>query len=189
MIKTLYPTFQRWSQTGSIYILSDTHFNDPDCSLMASDWIAPEAQIEIINNLVKKHDTFICLGDVGEAYYARQITTPNKVLILGNHDKKKDYEDIFPEIYDGPLFIADRILLSHEPIQGFPWCLNIHGHDHMGTEEYRADGHHLNLAANVCGYTPISLGKKIKEGILADIPSIHRMTIDRAKEKKTCFAF
>ncbi|MBQ8279113.1 MAG: hypothetical protein IJZ23_04670 [Roseburia sp.] len=36
----------------------------------------------------------------------------------------------------------------------------------------------INLVANVCGYTPINLGKIIKEGVLADVPSIHRMTID-----------
>ena len=42
----------------------------------------------------------------------------------------------------------------------------------------------MNLAASVCGYTPINLGKLIKAGILADIDSIHRQTIDRAAEKK-----
>lgn len=42
-----------------------------------------------------------------------------------------------------------------------------------------ADGcKHINLAANVCGYTPVSLGKLIKEGVLADIKSIHRFAID-----------
>ena len=30
-----------------------------------------------------------------------------------------------------------------------------------------------------CGYTPINLGKIIKEGVLADIQSIHRMMIDK----------
>ncbi len=40
------------------------------------------------------------------------------------------------------------------------------------------------MAANVCGYTPINLGKIIKEGVLADVPSIHRMTIDRQVERK-----
>ena len=40
------------------------------------------------------------------------------MLILGNHDRKKDYKDIFDEIYDGPLFIAEKILLSHEPVSG-----------------------------------------------------------------------
>ena len=42
--------------------------------------------------------------------------------------------------------------------------------------------HIINLAANVCGYTPINLGKIIKEGVLADVPSIHRMTIERQVE-------
>lgn len=184
MIKTLYPIFRRWSETGSVYILSDTHFADADCKLMDPDWITPEEQVDIINSLVKKGDTFVCLGDVGNPDYARQIKARKKILVLGNHDRKKDYEDIFEEIYDGPLFIADRILLSHEPVAGFPWCLNIHGHDHMGVEEYNPDEHYLNLAANVCGYTPVSLGKIIKDGILSDIPSIHRVTINRATERK-----
>ena len=35
----------------------------------------------------------------------------------------------------------------------------------------------------VLGYTPINLGKNIKDGVFADIPSIHRMTIDRQVER------
>ena len=35
----------------------------------------------------------------------------------------------------------------------------------------------VNLAVNVCGFTPVKL---IKDGILSDIKSIHRLTIDRA---------
>ncbi len=184
MIKTLYPIFQHWSEKGSVYLLSDTHFADSDCKLMDPDWISPEEQVSIINGLVKKNDTFICLGDVGSREFAAQIKAGHKVLILGNHDRKKDYKDIFDEIYDGPLFIAEKILLSHEPVSGLPWCLNIHGHDHNGMEAYREGCKHINLAANVCGYTPVSLGKLIKDGVLADIDSIHRMTIDRAVEKK-----
>ena len=70
-------------------------------------------------------------------------------------------------------------MLSHEPVYGLPWCLNIHGHDHNNMEPYKEGCKYINLAANVCGYTPINLGKIIKEGVLADVPSIHRMTIDR----------
>lgn len=184
MIATLYSIFQRWSAKGSAYILSDPHFADSDCKLMDPNWISPEEQVSIINGLAKKNDTFICLGDVGSKEYAAQIKAGHKVLITGNHDRKKDYEDIFDEIYEGPLFIAEKILLSHEPVYGLSWCLNIHGHDHMGTEDYCDGCRHLNLAANVCGYTPISLGKIIKDGILADINSIHRQTIDRATERK-----
>ena len=39
-------------------------------------------------------------------------------------------------------------------------------------------GKYINLAANVCGYTPFNLGKAIKDGVLADIDSIHRFAID-----------
>ena len=137
MIATLYPIFRRWSEKGSVYLLSDPHFADSDCKLMDPDWIPPEEQVRIINDLVKKNDTFICLGDVGSREYAAQIKAGHKVLLLGNHDRKKDYKDIFDEIYDGPLFIAEKILLSHEPVYGLSWCLNIHGHDHWGIEEYR----------------------------------------------------
>lgn len=183
MITTLYKNFQHWSEKGSVWLLSDLHFDDSDCKLMNLDWITPEEQIAIINSMVRKNDTFICLGDVGKADYIKQIKASYKVLLLGNHDKRADYVDYFDEIYAGPLFIAEKILLSHEPITGLPWCVCIHGHDHGNKELYREDCKHLNLAANVCNYTPVNLGKLIKDGILADVRSIHRITIDKAIQR------
>lgn len=184
MIKTLYKIFQHWSEYGAVYILSDLHLDDDDCLYMDPNWISPEEQIWIINNKITKDDTFICLGDVGSSGYASQIRAGHKVLLLGNHDRRKDYVGIFDEIYEGPLFISSKILLSHEPVYGLSWCLNIHGHDHSGIEAYAKGCKHLNLAANVCGYTPVSLGKLIKSGILSDINSIHRETINRAVDRE-----
>lgn len=184
MIPTLYKTFQHWAENGSVYILSDTHFDDPDTKIMDPTWITPEEQIKRINEVVRKNDTFICLGDVGKAEYISQIKASKKTLLLGNHDRKADYVDYFDEIYSGPLFIAEKILLSHEPVYGLPFVTNIHGHDHNNREKYREDCRHLNLAANVCDFRPVSLGKLIKEGILSGVHSIHRMTIDRAVQKK-----
>ncbi len=182
MIPTLYEPFRHWSEGGSVYILSDMHFDDEDCRLMDPDWITPEEQIDIINSIAGKGDTFICLGDVGEPRYISKIKARRKILLLGNHDAKGAYRDYFSEIYTGPLFIADKILLSHEPVYGLPWCLNIHGHDHNNVEPYREGCKHLNLAANVCGYTPVNLGKLIKDGILSDIKSIHRYAIEKREE-------
>ena len=185
MISTLYEPFRHWSETGSVYILSDPHFGNSDCKLMDPGWIEPEEQISRINALVMKNDTFVCLDNVGDASYVRQIKARKKILLLGNHDKKKDYKGLFDEIYDGPLLIAEKIILSHEPVYGLPWCLNIHGHDHSNIESYKEGCKHLNLAANVCNYTPVSLGKLIKGGILSDITNIHRITInDRVIERK-----
>ena len=185
MILTLYEPFRHWSDGGSVYILSDLHFDDEDCRLMNPGWITPQEQVAIINSVVMKNDTFICLGDVGNPEHVQDIKARKKILILGNHDAKGAYKNVFDEIYTGPLFIADKILLSREPVYGLPWCLNIHGHDHNKVEPYKEGCKHINLAANVCGYIPINLGKIIKEGVLADVPSIHRMTVDRADRRNS----
>lgn len=183
MINSLYDKFKNWCQTGSVYIISDLHLGDLNCKIMDKNWISPKEQIDIINNMVMKSDYLCLLGDHGKAEWIKEIKTQHRISIYGNHDKKSLYTGLFEEEYTGPLFIADRILLSHEPIT-LPFCLNIHGHDHNGVEYYEAGCKHINLAANVCNYTPINLGKLIKEGILKDIPSIHRITIDRATGKK-----
>ena len=73
MINCLYDKFKCWSENGSIYILSDTHFNDEDCIKMSPDWITPDEQLKIINKLVHKNDTFIHLGDVGNVEHIKKI--------------------------------------------------------------------------------------------------------------------
>ena len=184
MIRTLYEVFRPWSSKGAVWILSDLHLGDAAAKAMDPAWPDPEEQVNIINRLAGRNDTFVCLGDVGDPAYAAKIRAGHKVLILGNHDRRRDYEGIFDEIYAGPLFISERILLSHEPVPGLPFCLNIHGHDHFGTEQYTEGCRYLNLAANVRGYMPFNLGKALQEGLLSGIDSIHRITIDTAAERK-----
>lgn len=182
MISTLYPIFrERWSGRGSVWLLGDTHFEDADCPLMDGGWITPQEQVAWINKYVGKNDTFIHLGDVGNPEWMRQIRG-YKVLLCGNHDRGASYyEPFFDEVYGGPLFIAEKILLSHEPVPGINYALNIHGHDHGG--EY-IDCYHLNLAANVAKYTPANLGSIIKRGVLTGIDSLHRQAVDLAVYKK-----
>lgn len=101
-----------------------------------------------------------------------------------NYSKRNvTFEDnhLFDEIYDGPLMINDRLILSHEPIDVPEYMFNIHGHDHSGS---MFDEHHLNLCAELIDYTPISLSNFIKKGGLAKIPNIHRVTINTATERK-----
>lgn len=189
MINSLYPTFRdKWSSTGSIYIISDTHFEDADCKFMDASWPNPTLAINILKKKIHRSDTLIHLGDVGNANYIDELKC-YKVLITGNHDVLSKVSNHFDEVYTGPLFIADRILLSHEPIFGLEkFCINIHGHKHDGTMyRYNEDLDyitHLNMASNVCNYDPINLGAVIKNGLLSKIPNYHRITIDTATEKK-----
>ena len=186
MIDCLYNYFKWWSVDSGVYIISDTHFGDKDCKDIDENWITPEEHINIINKSVGKSDTLICLGDCGDLSYFKDIKADYKVLIKGNHDdgKKSRYYEIFDEVYDGPLFITPKLVLSHEPLPTMPYYLNIHGHDHSGGSH---SPYHINLAANIVNYQVFNLGKEIKKGILSPIINIHRYTIDNAikdKEKK-----
>ena len=114
-----------------------------------------------------KEDYPDCEYSVSEEY---DFHSPFESWVISADNK------LFDEVYGGPLCISEKIILSHEPIN-LPYFVNIHGHDHAG--KFR-DGNNLNVAANVCNYTPINLKNEIKNGLLANVPSIHRMTIDNA---------
>jgi calcineurin-like phosphoesterase family protein len=86
---------------------------------------------------------------------------------------------LFDEVYEGPLMIAEKLILSHEPVD-VPWAFNIHGHDHAGHERKN----HLNVCADVIGYIPVNMNQFMKSGAMAHIDTIHRDTIDKATERK-----
>lgn len=176
----LYPCFKHWLEYDSIWIISDTHFDDIDCKLMDPNWITPEEHIQILKKVLNKQTLLIHLGDVGNPAYLDELKC-YKVLITGNHDVLSKVASHFDEVYTGPLFIADRILLSHEPIGGLEsFAMNIHGHDHVANFRHN----HVNLASNVCHFRVFNLGASIKGGLLSQIENYHRITIDQANEKK-----
>ena len=185
MIKTLYPCFQHWSEKGSVYLISDTHFDDPDREYMGYN-ISNMEQAYCLYETCHKNDTLIHLGDVGNPEWLKGLKC-YKVLIMGNHDKA-DVKEYFDEVYTGPLWVAEKLVLSHEPIVtedtyfGMRIAFNIHGHDH--NEENKGGFYSLNLAQNVFGYFPLNLKQAIEDGMLKDITSIHRLTIDKAITNK-----
>ena len=183
MINSLYDNFKHWSGVGSVFLYSDPHFNDADCLLMNPNWPSPEEQIKRINQKVHKNDTLIILGDIGDESYIKQLKVENKILIMGNHDKGKinyTFHNLFDEVYEGPLFIAGKLLLSHEPVP-LPFAVNIHGHCHNGV--FKESDKDYNVASDVIDWTPVNLGEMIKNGLLSKVDSIHRITIDKATNR------
>lgn len=182
MKNSLYPIFaERWLRPGgTIYIYSDPHFADEEMKYLRKYYVGDEEQIRRIKSKIGKCDTLIILGDVGDPTPLKQVKG-YKVLICGNHDRGASYyTDYFDEVYTGPLFISDRILLSHEPIN-LPFAYNIHGHDHANWE-VNLNG--FNMCAEQIGYVPIALKNLIRNGLMSHIPSIHRMAIDQAINRK-----
>ena len=162
-------------------MISDTHFDVDDCLLMDPNWPLPEKYIRQCFSGISKNDTLIHLGDVGNPEYFRRLRC-HKVLLLGNHDESvTKFQPYFHEIYEGPLMIAEKILLSHEPID-ISWAFNIHGHDH--DPDHKGDIYHFNCIANVVGYAKISLKDLINSGIQKQVLSLHRQTVDNAILRK-----
>ena len=102
MISILYDIFKKWSAKGSVYIISDPHFNDAESfEFRTASGKLPENittvkaladyQVKCINDVCHKNDTLICLGDVGDIEYVKKLKAGYKVLILGNHDRGADY--------------------------------------------------------------------------------------------------
>ena len=182
MIETLYPIFRHWSAKGSVYLYSDPHFSDEEMKYLRPNYIGDEEQIQHINAIVQKNDTIIFLGDIGNVEYISQLKSQYRILITGNHDAgNKIYEPYFNEIYNGPLFISDKLILSHEPLN-LTYAYNIHGHIH--DINHINDMYHLCLSAEMINYTPVSLKNIINAGVLKNIDNIHRQTIDEQTRKK-----
>ncbi len=181
MIPGLYDIFNHWHKQGTVWLYSDPHFGDKALQKGVAGRPSDEDQIKMINAKVGKKDTLIILGDIGDIECARRLRG-YKVLIAGNHDLGlSNYKDVFDEVYSGALFIGEKLVLSHEPIQ-IPFALNIHGHVH--DKRAKADAKHLNVCADVIGYMPINFNQLIKTGPTAHITTIHRMTIDQATRRK-----
>lgn len=93
---------------------------------------------------------------------------------------KVEDNHLFDEVYSGPVWIAEKILLSHEPIYT-PYAFNIHGHFHAYNNSTDIS---LNICAEYINYTPVSLVTLIKNGIASKVVSLHRYTIDTATTNK-----
>lgn len=181
MIQGLYDIFAHWHKQGTVWIYSDTHFNDEDLAAGVKNRPSAEEHLKLINSKVGKKDTLILLGDVGDIEIARRLKG-YKILIAGNHDAgMSNYKDVFDEVYAGALIVGEKLILSHEPVD-VPWAFNIHGHVHSG--EPMSDNQHFNVCgeARKC-YEPVNLNQFMKAGFMAKIQTIHRDTIDKATKR------
>lgn len=83
---------------------------------------------------------------------------------------------LFDEVYEGPVMIGPKLIISHEPID-FKYAFNIHGHDHSGHNFH--DNMHLNVCAELINYTPVSIKDIITSGKLKRAVDIHREAINK----------
>lgn len=171
----------RWAGQ-TVWCISDTHFGDEDLRAGMPNRPSDEELVRRINAKVGRKDTLLLLGDCGNPEFVRQLRG-YKVLIAGNHEPGLSaFDEIFDEIYSGALIIGEKIILSHEPIPGISWAMNIHGHNH--NKNSKNDVNHFNVCADVIEYEPINFNQWLKAGHLSKIQTLHRQIINGATERK-----
>ena len=175
-------------------------------SLVGSDdtiiFLGDIGNIECIKKI--KGYKVLILGnhDKGASYYKREVVEKfnNEDMSFGDRLKMQDalfshdFESInnvmkrytkqidnnlFDEVYEGPLMISNKVILSHEPIEVEEYMFNIHGHRHDLVADYDENHLHLNVCAEAINYIPVCLQDLIKNGLIKHIKDIHRYTIDK----------
>lgn len=183
----MYKTFRdRWEQYQQFWLYSDPHFDDIELqkSKCAEGCRRPDSEelVKLINQKVGKKDIFCCLGDVGNPEWIKKIRAGYKILVMGNHDAGvANYLPFFDEIYEGPIFVGEKLAFSHELLE-IDFVKSVHGHNHQG--KLYPDKNHINVCADVIDYKPLSLGELLHNSPLSNIQSIHRQTINTATKRK-----
>lgn len=100
-----------------------------------------EAILEFVRKLasnIKRGDTVYMLGDYGDIdklWYIDELTHvgAHTIFIAGNHDKladKEKFEQHFDEVYWHPIYLSERLIVSHFPAALWPGQCNLMGHLH-----------------------------------------------------------
>ena len=120
---------------------------------------------------------FWFLGDWGDLSYLWTIQllkdsgiTPK--MILGNHDSISDvpiFKQYFDEVYLYPIFISQKLVLSHYPVAVYNDTINVCGHLHNSKLQ---DVNHVIASIHVANYQPIS--EKNLSTIFSKIPKFTR---------------
>ena len=155
MLPGFYDLFnERWGQFQTAHIISDLHFNEDDLKKAFHNRPSDEELVKSVNSKVGRKDILFILGDCGDLEYVKQLRC-YKVLIMGNHDcGSTKYKEIFDEVYEGALIVGEKLILSHEPIPGIDWAMNLHGHNHNGSKNKYP--YHFNVCADVINYNTIN---------------------------------
>ena len=166
-----------------IWLIADTHFRhrnilkyEPDARPFSSIEEMDNALIQRWNERVMPEDIVLHLGDfafAGSTFI--KDTLPrlkgHKYLLMGNHDRGRTSEfwlDAgFERVFDRPILLDDRFVLSHEPLAEIPpGKVNIYGHVHSSPHFSTFEPHRLCVCVERWDCHPIEYDAALR-GIYA----------------------
>lgn len=107
-----------------------------------------------------------------------------RIFDTSNADVRISNNGLFDEVYEGPIFINDKVLLSHEPID-IHFGINIFGHCHAGNFSsllYKDKYAKFNVCSNIVDFNKIRLDKLVEKAG-SKIKNIHEVYLDSIRRK------
>lgn len=80
----------------------------------------------------------------------------NTNFILGNHDSAADIPEIekyVNHVYQYPVYLSNKLVASHEPVNVWENCVNVHGHLHSSVLDSL---NYINASVHVANYKMIT---------------------------------
>ena len=110
---------------------------------------------------LKREDRFWFLGDFGDLKYLYLFNLFNDKgiethFLLGNHDNTADIPEIEKYVYQVhqyPVYLSNRLVVSHEPVGTWDSVINIHGHLHGSIID---KPNYINASIHVANYKLIT---------------------------------
>lgn len=122
---------------------------------------------------LKPEDEFWFLGDFGDPdmrEIMQECPCPS-FMVRGNHDRidNKSFEEVFSKVYDYPIYLSKKLVVSHEPVAVYNDTINVHGHLHGSKLK---DKNYINASIHVANYNMIS--EKQVNNIFSQLPKFTR---------------
>ncbi len=156
------------------YFISDLHFGHSDFngrgiitfertqfkSIEEHDGYI-EAVISKLCRKLRPGDEVWNLGDFGSLDELDTVnwikeTGAKAYFVYGNHDAQADlpyFEKYFDQVFLYPVYLSQKLVVSHYPVAVWPDTINIHGHLHSA-KLYPIN--YVNASIHVANYHPIS---------------------------------
>ena len=120
-----------------------------------------EAVISRLCRKLKPGDEVWNLGDFGNLEYLDTVdwikeTGAKAYFVYGNHDAQSDlsyFEKHFDQVFLYPVYLSQKLVVSHYPVAVYDDTINVHGHLHGAKLR---DLNHVCASIHVIDYQPLS---------------------------------
>lgn len=149
------PHFGHYSESTNrgIITFERTQFN----TIQEHDSWVREMFIQLAEK-AKPRDEVWVLGDWGDtnALWVMDLFNCKTFFVYGNHDAAADIEKFkiyFDEVYQYPVYLSNKLVVSHIPVAVFDDQINVHGHLHGAVLD---SPNYICCSVHVANYKPIT---------------------------------